>query len=135
MRLKGHDLQGKSFKARREAMIWAQETETALHNRSPAAKEARRLATTLTLRGVLQRYENEVTPSKRSAERERYMMRHRRVETDLVDTPIGTILSSNITAWLTRRCQSDVEAWLVALPTRASGRKLPCARRPVRRRS
>ncbi len=102
-------LRSKTFDARREAMIWAQETETALRKRSPAAEEARRLATTLTLRGVLQRYENEVTPGKRSAERERYMMRNLRAETDLVDRPIGKILPSDISAWLTKRRQSVAE--------------------------
>ena len=109
VRLKGHDLRCKTFDARREAMMWAQETETALRKRSPGAEEARRLATTLTLRGVLQRYENEVTPSKRSAERERYMMRNLRAETELVDKPIGKILPSDISAWLSRRRQSVAE--------------------------
>ena len=109
VRLKGHELRCKTFDARRDAVTWAQETEMALRKRSPAAEEARRLATTLTLRGVLQRYENEVTPSKRSAERERYMMRNLRAEADLVDKPIGKILPRDISAWLNRRRQSVAE--------------------------
>ena len=109
VRLKGHDLRCKTFDARRDAVTWAQETEMALRKRSPAAEEARRLATRLTLRGVLQRYEHDVTPSKRSAERERYMMRNLRAEADLVDKPIGKILPSDISAWLNRRRQSVAE--------------------------
>ena len=109
MRLKGHKLQCQTFDARRDALVWAQETETALRKRSPGTEEARRLATTLSLRGVLQRYENEVTPSKRSAERERYMMRNLRAEADLVDKPIGKILPGDISAWLSRRRQSVAE--------------------------
>ena len=109
VRLKGHKLRCKTFDARREAVAWAQETETALRKRSPAAEEMRRLATTLTLRGVLQRYENEVTPGKKSAERERYMMRNLRAQPELVDKPIGDILASDISAWLSRRRQSVAE--------------------------
>ncbi len=51
VRLKGHKLRCQTFDARRDAVAWAQETETALRKRSPAAEDARRLATKLTLRG------------------------------------------------------------------------------------
>ncbi|MHB8258317.1 MAG: site-specific integrase [Acidiferrobacterales bacterium] len=109
VRLKGHSTQCKTFRSRRDALGWAQDTEAALRRATPSAEQARRLAGALSLRVLLDRYEQEVTPRKRSAERERYMMRNLRAEPELVDKPIGEVTASDISSWRIRRLENVAE--------------------------
>lgn len=78
VRIKGYPTETKSFTTKAEAQKWAREMESSMDK---GAHYPSNQVTSITLHDVLQRYLEEVTPSKRSAVREaqgiRFMQRNR----------------------------------------------------------
>jgi dsDNA-binding SOS-regulon protein len=78
VRRKGYPDEVASFKTKTEAQAWARSIESAMDH---GAHQSNQSAKDILLADVLQRYMNEVTPSKRGAQREaegiQYMMRQK----------------------------------------------------------
>jgi integrase len=94
VRRKGHPARSKSFASKKAAARWATEQEAAILS---GAAPAEVLPRTLTLRSIVERYLERVTPTKRSCETERYrlqkMLRDPICETALCDLTPAIIAS------------------------------------------
>ncbi|MHB8390365.1 MAG: hypothetical protein ACYDBH_12400 [Acidobacteriaceae bacterium] len=110
VRLKDHGAQVQDFQIQAgRAPVGTGHRGRVSQGNTPSAEQARRLAGVLSLRVLFDRYEREVTPRKRSAECERYMMRNLRAEPELVDKLIGEVTASDISAWRIRRLENVAE--------------------------
>ena len=102
MRLNGHDTKTKTFTTRAEALAWARATEQTLSTEAPGETEAKQLAGAVLLRQGLLRYQDEITPRKRGARIEHYIIRGL-LKDPIADLPIGKITAVDVTAWRNRR--------------------------------
>ena len=124
VRLNGHATKTKTFTTRSEAVAWARATEQALATETPGEAEAKELAGVVLLRQALLRYQDEITPHKRGARIEHYIIRGL-LKDPIADLPIGEITAVDVTAWRNRRLKkvgSSVkfmgELWLRKLAKR-----------------
>ena len=102
VRLNGHDTKTKTFTTRAEALAWARATEQTLSTETPDEAQAKQLAGAVLLRQALLRYQDEITPRKRGARIERYIIRGF-LKDPIADLPIGKITAVDVTAWRNRR--------------------------------
>ncbi len=102
VRLNGHDTKTKTFTTRAEALAWARATEQTLSTEPPGETEAKQLAGAVLLRQGLLRYQDEITPRKRGARIEHYIIRGL-LKDPIADLPIGKITAVDVTAWRNRR--------------------------------
>ena len=102
VRLNGHDTKTKTFTTRAEALAWARATEQTLSTETPDEAQAKQLAGAVLLRQALLRYQDEITPRKRGARIEHYIIRGF-LKDPIADLPIGKITAVDVTAWRNRR--------------------------------
>ncbi len=102
VRLKGHAQKTKTFTTRAEALAWARATEQTLSTETPGETEAKQLAGAVLLRQALLRYQQEITPRKRGAHIEHYIIRGL-LKDPIADLPIGKVTAVDVTAWRNRR--------------------------------
>lgn len=90
VRLKGHAQKTKTCTTRAEALAWARATEQTLSTETPDEAQAKQLAGAVLLRQALLRYQDEITPRKRGARIEHYIIRGF-LKDPIADLPIGKI--------------------------------------------
>ena len=100
VRVKGYPDQSRTFMYREDAEKWARATERELET---AGFVDRREAEKTTLRSVLERYAQEVTPSKKSAEIEAIKIGVLLKDKALANLKMSAITSSAVAAWRDRR--------------------------------
>lgn len=95
IRRRGYPKQSKTFESRVEAEAWAREIEGEMDR---GVFVSRREAESTTLRDALKRYEREILPAKRSADKERYRLRQLMQET-IADRFLASLRGGDIAAW------------------------------------
>lgn len=99
IRRRGYPKQSKTFETRVEAEAWAREIEGEMDR---GVFVSRREAESTTLRAALKRYECEILPAKRSADKERYRLRQLMQET-IADRFLASLRGGDIAAWRDER--------------------------------
>ncbi len=102
VRVKGHAQRTKTFTTRAEALAWARATEQALAVETPDEVQAKQLAGTTLLSHAFLRYQDEITPRKRGARVEHYIIRGL-LKDPIANLPIGKVTATDVTAWRNRR--------------------------------
>lgn len=102
IRRKGFPTQSRTFETKDAAEKWARMVEREL---DVSGFIDRREAEKTTLRGMLMRYAQEVTPSKKSAEIEDIIIRTILKDHTLVDRKLSALSSTDIAAWRDRRLE------------------------------
>ena len=92
VRKTGFPSQSETFESYAEALAWATDTEAKMNR---GEFKDRRVAMSVTLREMVERYEKEVTPTKRGARQERYQLNILKT-CMLADRPFGSITSDDV---------------------------------------
>jgi len=102
IRRKGYPTQSRTFETKDAAEKWARMVEREL---DVSGFVDRREAEKTTLRAMLERYEREVTPQKKSADIEKIIIRGILQDNPLVSLKLSALSSSDVAAWRDRRLQ------------------------------
>ena len=103
VRIKGYPCKTATFETRKEAEDWAAGVERPMRRRTYRDDAA---AHEMTLKAALDKYEVEVTPLKKGATAERYVIATWRRD-ELANRSLASITSSDIAAWRNERVGED----------------------------
>lgn len=112
VRVTGYPVKTSTHLTRREAEDWAAGVERSMRRRTYRDDAA---AHKMTLREALDRYEQEVTPHKKGAAKERYVIEAWRRD-ELANRSLASITSSDVAAWRNERVAEGKAPSTVANP-------------------